>query len=203
MAFFVSVLQSGTMKSTNIIEISPNDSLQLMVQKLNANFNQLYSALSIDSNIESLRVNDSITRTRENLTREMTDLRDDVEREVATIRGYLIPPVGTFIYSLSNPNDTWPDTSWDRVAEGNFLIASGTTYKDNNTYGSNEVTLTVDQIPSHTHDIDSSQSDSNGTQGVKTVSATSGTIKTKATGGGKAHSNIPMSIAVPLWKRVK
>lgn len=197
------MLQSDTMKSTNIIEISPNDSLQLMVQKLNANFNQLYSSLSIDSNIESLRVNGNISEIKNNLTREMNDLRDDVEKAIDSIKDYTIPAVGTFIHSLSNPNDTWPDTSWERVSEGNFLIASGTTYKEGNTYGSNEVTLTVDQIPSHTHDIDSSASDSNGTSEVKTVSGTSGTIKTKATGGSKAHSNIPLSIAVPLWKRVK
>ena len=75
-----------------------------------------------------------------------------------------------------------------------FIVASGNTYNRNDTGGSDSVTLTVDQIPSHTHDYTFLQKDDgdsldrggNRAYGRTTTSATTGT-----TGGGDSHENRP------------
>lgn len=191
------------MRSTNIVEISANDSTQLMVRKINENFNSLYASLASEANT-------NLRAEAANTTSAITEL----ENSIASVRNMLVnfmndlnfeaaPPVGTYMYSKTNPANKWTGTTWTQIAEGNFLIAAGSKYKSGESYGSNEVTLTVDQIPAHTHTVSSGSSDTAGNAGVKTTTASTGTEKTSSTGGGKAHNNIPLSIAAPLWRRDK
>lgn len=63
----------------------------------------------------------------------------------------LIYPVGSIYMSV---NSTSPSTlfggTWEKI-EDTFLLASGTTYSNGSTGGSATVTLTENQMPSHTH----------------------------------------------------
>lgn len=275
------------MKSTDIVELSGNDGWQFAVRKINENFKRLYSCLINDTTIKTNVVGDSLRQeiadAEARLHQIVEDAKDELEevieatekrfdQEIKNVRDATIPPVGTYIYATYNPNEKWTTTTWERVGEGKFLISAGTTYKEGSEYGSNEVTLSVNQIPSHTHNgpshthtgpshthtgpshthsiddhthqntntviewsnthegnlgfiegtdagagsykkkttTDSGGSGTTGASGTGSTGAAgtgatgaSGTGATSATGGGQAHTNIPKSIAVPLWKRTK
>ncbi len=97
-----------------------------------------------------------------------------------------------------------------------FLLAAGDLYEGGTTGGEAEHTLNTDEIPSHMH---GTKKDSGGSVGFWKSTATSGSgwavlsggdkasgaendLVTKATGGGKAHNNMPPYLAVYMWERV-
>ena len=77
------------------------------------------------------------------------------------------------------------DTAFDTVEE---------------TGGAKTHTLTVDELPAHTHSVPNSGSQNNsfdsGTTVGNDVTGTSG-----STGGGQAHNNLQPYIVVYMWKR--
>ncbi len=93
-----------------------------------------------------------------------------------------------------------------------FIVGSGSTYSIGNTGGSNTVTLTTAQMPSHTHTITSTEisksfttrdtlnavngdyfpgAGSSGTSGTLTIDMGSHTHTATSTGSGSAHENRP------------
>ena len=121
-----------------------------------------------------------------------------------------IYPVGSIYMSV---NSTSPATlfggTWEQLKD-RFLLGAGNTYSNGNTGGAATVTLTSNQIPSHSH-----------TATTKTTSYAAGsqpswrcmsfegtsadysqTIYTGSTGGGQAHNNMPPYLVVYMWKRV-
>ena len=129
-----------------------------------------------------------------------------------------IYPVGSIYISV---NSTSPETlfggTWEQIQDS-FLLASGQTYQNGTTGGSATVTLTVEQMPSHTHTQNAhshtigslaryvitgggnaSVGDGYGnSQNYKTGSTTA---TNKNTGGGQAHNNMPPYLTVFMWKR--
>lgn len=111
-------------------------------------------------------------------------------------------PVGSIYMSVisANPGTLFGGT-WERIQDM-FLLAAGTTYSAGSTGGEATHTLTVDEIPSHSHSYrdqgsyNSWTSSSSGDLNYKPVSGTTG-----STGGGQAHNNMPPYIAVYVWKR--
>ena len=111
-------------------------------------------------------------------------------------------PVGSIYMSVisANPGTLFGGT-WERIQDM-FLLAAGTTYSAGSTGGEATHTLTVDEIPSHSHSYrdqgsySSWTSSSSGDLNYKPVSGTTG-----STGGGHAHNNMPPYIAVYVWKR--
>ena len=138
-------------------------------------------------------------------------------------------PVGA-VYIAAN--DTDPSTlfggTWKRISDGRFLRASGSNISTGTTGGASthyhstgNCTLTVDQIPAHSHEQSpytyiyategswrsKVQSDDQGKQNINSnVSNKSWTLNT---GGSQAHnhgntgyaSNIPEYFAVSMWMR--
>ena len=138
-------------------------------------------------------------------------------------------PVGAVYISVNN---TDPSTlfggTWERITDGKFLRASGSSTTTGSTGGSNShnhstgnCTLTVNQIPSHSHEQagvtyiyepsgswrSRVTSDNNGKQNINNnVSNKAWTLNT---GGNQSHNhgdtgwsdNIPEYIAVSMWKR--
>lgn len=123
----------------------------------------------------------------------------------------LAPPVGSYLWCESDPAGAWPGTSWSQVAEGRYLVAAGSTYKAGESYGANTHKLTVSEMPSHSHmgdngnnwNVEVSKGGNSGTLDFNRYSnATAQTNYTSTwQGGGKAHNNMPLSTAVPLWRR--
>lgn len=133
-------------------------------------------------------------------------------------------PVGSIYLSVT---DTDPATlfggTWERISQGRFLIGAGANVANSTDYwgaypagkenfpagemgGEVEHTLTVGEMPSHTHSERLEWGNTKawgltGTgQGANAV-VDQGSA-TGATGGGKPHNNMPPYLVVYMWKRV-
>ena len=99
-----------------------------------------------------------------------------------------------------NPANRFGGT-WQKLPEETFLMTASSNYTVKSTGGENEVTLTVEQIPSHEHGIGYSSSSGNGEVLLRAAGYTGGTLTNK-TGGGQPHNNMPKFYAVYIWIRV-
>ena len=67
----------------------------------------------------------------------------------------LIYPIGRTITTLDNadnPNTLYPWQTWERAANGRFLLGADDNYAIGSEGGEAGHTLTVDEMPSHLHD---------------------------------------------------
>ena len=126
----------------------------------------------------------------------------------ATFHEY-INTVGAVIFSFDNsfsPSALWGG-SWSRVTN-RFLIGSGGTYATGGTGGETSVTLTVDQMPSHTHgELVTASSPTGGwySRVVADAGQNEPTVEicqTAQTGGGQAHNNMPPYIGCNIWRKI-
>ena len=116
-------------------------------------------------------------------------------------------PVGSIYINASvstNPATLIGFGTWEAFGAGRVLVGldSGQTEFDTlgETGGAKTHTLTVDEMPAHTHSVPNSGSQNNsfdsGTTVGNDVTGTSG-----STGGGQAHNNLQPYIVVYMWKR--
>lgn len=124
-------------------------------------------------------------------------------------------PVGSIYMSVNstNPSNYFGGT-WTQIKD-RFLLACGSTYSNGATGGEAKHTLTVSEMPSHTHAMrvvkdnetssggvlpkaNNSQGNNNGWSDYCTES---GNYAIKNTGGGSSHNNMPPYLAVYVWKR--
>ena len=112
-----------------------------------------------------------------------------------------IYPVGSIYMSVNSTNPgTLFGGTWEQLKDV-FLLAASSTYAAGSTGGEANHTLTIDEMPSHTHNIgansgfrDESSPYSYPHPGTKTKAS-------GATGGGQPHNNMPPYLAVYMWKR--
>lgn len=120
----------------------------------------------------------------------------------------MIYPVGSIYMSVNNVSpQSFLGGTWTTLKD-RFLIGAGGSYAVNATGGSATHTLTVDEIPSHSHLISNPNSSGSYPQPafLPSSSGTKNTyggneMTTRNTGGGKAHSIMPPYLAVYMWKR--
>ena len=119
-------------------------------------------------------------------------------------------PVGSIYISTveTSPEELFGGT-WEQVQD-TFLWCAGTNHPAGSTGGEETHTLTVEEMPSHTHQFHLS-SPRNGTSGGGSFFVDAGTYgvdswgiywTTNPTGGDAAHNNMPPYLAVYAWKRV-
>ena len=115
-------------------------------------------------------------------------------------------PVGS-IYTSVNP--TSPATlfggTWEQI-KGKFLVGLDDSQGEEDfntagaTGGAKTVTLTVDQLPAHSHTMEYQGNYGVQTGGLYGVAANTGitatNVKTKTTGSGAAHENLPPYLVV-------
>lgn len=118
--------------------------------------------------------------------------------------------------NATNPGTLFGGT-WTQI-QGRFLLAADENHAAGSTGGEATVTLSVNHLPEHAHDeqLEFSgfgvrpymQSDGATETGsgkymkMDNLGSSSGTsIKTRATGGGQAHNNMPPYLVVYIWKR--
>lgn len=115
-------------------------------------------------------------------------------------------PVGCIYQSFvnTNPSELFGG-QWQQIT-GRFLRAAN----DTNIGGSDTVTLTVNQIPSHTH-MENQQAviwmHPSGDRNLPTGNSVAagdarGAYYTGAAGGGQAHNNMPSYQDVYTWRRI-
>lgn len=114
-----------------------------------------------------------------------------------------ILPVGSMVlrYDHIDPSTLYPGTTWVRVY-GAFPWFTDSNGQVGLTGGERTVTLTVDQIPAHSHGSVYSQHAS-GTKDKAwyTTSGSSVAYGAVSTGGGGAHNNMPPYIQISAWRR--
>lgn len=136
----------------------------------------------------------------------------------------LIYPVGSIYLSTSTTNpSTYFGGTWEQVAKGTYLLGydGGNTWFDKpgqnkgskngpGSWNTDNHTLTIDEIPSHNHEIDIGSfanggedwnSIKNGHIAPKNNQGTRFTTRTR--GGGKGHNHFHVSpyYIVVVWKR--
>jgi len=139
----------------------------------------------------------------------MVDLPIDAE----TIKGKTLLeqtyPVNSIYMSVSStsPASLFGGT-WERLKD-RFLLGAGDTYSNGATGGEATHVLTTDEIPTHSHDIETYRQYNTGSStdstkiGRTQSNADGGTsnISTRTQGSGQAHNNMPPYLVVYMWKR--
>lgn len=113
-------------------------------------------------------------------------------------------PVGAVYVSAdsTSPASLFGGT-WEQLKD-RFLLGAGDTYDAGDTGGAAAVTLTIDQIPSHSHTLHSRSVYSGGGNYIAICNEANatGSYVSGSRGGGEAHNNMPPYVAVYMWKRV-
>lgn len=123
-----------------------------------------------------------------------------------------IYPVGSIFITVSTatPSD-WFGGTWERVGKGQYLLGvdpsdeTGKFDMSDRTGGSFEHTLTIDEMPSHTHSILTPKfyagESGTGTIYGSTDLTTQLTRSTSSRGGGQPFNITPPFYTVYIWKR--
>ena len=143
--------------------------------------------------------------------RAIQNLADPTQKQDAVTKGYAdlaAYPVGAIYLSVSatSPASLFGGT-WERLKD-RFLLAAGDSYTPGATGGEAEHTLTVKEMPVHSHSewlhflsgSYTSRYAYNSYYNYSGGTAYSG--DTGSAGNGKAHNNMPPYLAVYMWKRV-
>ena len=126
-------------------------------------------------------------------------------------------PVGSIYISVNSTNPSnFLDGQWEQLKD-RFLLACGNSYAAGSTGGEATHQLTINEIPSHDHNIRTQQwYESQSGHGVGSDNSiyswknsdTGGTSSkvyintTEYSGGGNSHNNMPPYLSVYVWKRI-
>lgn len=127
-------------------------------------------------------------------------------------------PIGSIYLSVNNINpSTYFGGTWEQIKD-KFLLCCGNTYSAGSTGGEATHKLTINEMPSHGHDLVYGSKDSNSglvisyyDGGYNSLSIEnwawrgSGVrqnIYARNEGGSQAHNNMPPYLAVYVWKRI-
>lgn len=132
-------------------------------------------------------------------------------------------PIGQIIIKGDDADySNWLGFTWERTAVGKVLVGYDNKDTDFNTIGKTggekEHTLTIDEMPSHSHDMDEESYSGGGYKNKMGIRQDGGgsshlipqyaqttsysVYKPTYTGGGQAHNNMPPYQVVAYWKRV-
>jgi hypothetical protein len=129
----------------------------------------------------------------------------------------IIYPVGSIYISVNSTNPSvYFGGSWEQIKD-RFLLACGDTYNNGIFGGEAKHKLTVNEMPSHSHDMDEESYGGGGYKNKMGIRQDGGgsshwapqyaqttsysTYKPTYTGGGQAHNNMPPYFTVYIWKR--
>lgn len=201
-------LTKMTTSVTNIQNLSdlPNTTDGLTSSELKIRFDKAGMDLKDYLNTTLTEELDTKIRSIENQADNIASLVSFLQE---TMLGYLdIYPVGSIYISVNSTNPgTMFGGTWERIQD-TFLLASGSTYGAGTTGGEARHTLTINEMPSHSHNFNdgrryyTERAGGNEILSPQTTSSYNFTRTTANTGGGQAHNNMPPYLAVYVWKRV-
>ena len=117
-------------------------------------------------------------------------------------------PIGYIYLSTSNVNPgQFFGGTWEPIKD-RFLLLAGDTYKGGQTGGEAKHTLTINEMPSHFHNMGILWGQKGGYGRVTGGSPSTGADRTNIqgsdvyTGGSQAHNNMPPYIVVYGWVKV-
>lgn len=237
------------MLAVNLAQLEANDGWQSAASKINYNFKNLWASVESNSaeglrsasgelmdQMEDMyskfrkeiaeaeqRLDEKVAAAQRALDQKIADVTEQLDQKTAPAR--FAPPVGTYMFSDTDPSSTWTGTRWEQVAAGNYLVSAGSGYPSGSSVGSNQVTLAESQLPViHGEVWNMAQQSRNVTvtgsgifspRPVRDTAVGYGTSAeigdpdadttidgfSVSFGGGQPHENRPQSICSPLWKR--
>ena len=122
----------------------------------------------------------------------------------------LIYPIGAIYLSVSATNPAILfGGKWEQIKD-RFLLAAGDTYAIGTIGGEATHKLTIEEMPSHKHQIKTNNDDWNNSAGGGNYGTTHDGANswyntnwyTENSGGNAAHNNMPPYLTVYMWKRV-
>lgn len=135
-------------------------------------------------------------------------LGDPIYPDNAATKGYAdlaAYPVGAiYISTVSTSPASLFGGTWEQLKD-RFLLGAGDTYSAGSTGGEAAHTLTVDEMPSHSHEVRCVRYNSGAGPNVTgngSLKYVHETFSTYSSGGDKPHNNMPPYLAVYMWKRV-
>ena len=150
-------------------------------------------------------------------TDKETELKNDIDATKASVLNEIKAwvnetqhPIGSIYITTKkvNPSNIFGGT-WEQLKD-HFLLACGDKYNPGTTGGEAEHTLSIDEMPSHSHDTVNSYIIANDGD-ERPITFKNGTDarvsqNTRATvnvGGNLPHNNMPPYITVYVWKRIR
>ena len=145
---------------------------------------------------------------------EINKVTADNMNEIKNVINNLIYPIGTY-YETSdlnfNPNIVWGGT-WELENDGTVLVskssATGSKFNVNlgTVVGEETHTLTIDEMPKHTHKVNYVKSNITplsdpGISGYNGNNEGLGNTLVEYTGGNQAHNNLQPSKVINRWHR--
>jgi hypothetical protein len=139
----------------------------------------------------------------------------------------LVYPVGSIYMSVDNVSPaTFLGGTWTQIKD-RFLLSAGSSYSAGSTGGEASHTLSISEIPSHSHLIRHNREDNGGyvpanayahavqsgsetngntgnglfTDRIRDSDVWSGSGFNQPTGGSLSHNNMPPYLTVYMWKR--
>lgn len=110
-------------------------------------------------------------------------------------------PVGSiYMSTVSTSPGTLFGGTWQRI-EGRFLLGASATYGAGTQGGEEKHILTVNEMPSHSHQLNVPNGHDFALGGGSYYGYLHQNATTTAVGGGKPHNNMPPYLAVYMWRR--
>ena len=136
---------------------------------------------------------------KKDIEAEMAGMKKDIEAEMAGVKKNTTH-VGQIILSTTlNTADKVKNIyggNWEAFGAGRVLVGAGGRFTAGQTGGEYEHTLTVNEMPSHSHSSNSLGSQYDGGANFNQTSGTS------AAGGGQPHNNMQPYVVVYMWRRI-
>lgn len=195
--------------STQVI-MGDGNNLENKIKNIGGNTEITIIEDGVESTLNGMRINKFDTKDEYEAALENGEIADNefcsFPEDNSTILN-LIYPVGSIYMSVNNVSPaTFIGGTWEALKD-RFLIGAGNSYSGGATGGEATHKLTINEMPSHTHQI----LYAGGTQktwgynysndGGTISSATFDNAGINNTGGSAAHNNMPPYLAVYMWKR--
>lgn len=156
----------------------------------------------------------SVRNTVQFCSYQLLDANGNIPKERLTTILNTIYPIGSIYINYNNSTSpaSFLGGSWVRINDRFLYATSGSTAGDGTEAGTATVTLTVEQIPSHIHNMNYNTYvvSPGGNSGPRNIfnSATGNCMVlanneywTSSTGGTQAHENMPPYVKVYMWRR--
>lgn len=131
---------------------------------------------------------------------------NQIKQVINSLANLFFPKKKIVIFNDNDDHSNYLGFTWERIASGKMLVGIDSTDTDFNTIGKTggekTHTLTIDEMPSHNHNIPKYNWEVTTGTGASGHYNNAETQETSSTGGGQEHNNMPPYQVVALWQRV-
>ena len=166
------------------------------------------NAVKDETKAETNAVKAEINAVKDETKAEIKAVKDEIKRTTTHV-GQII--LSTTLNTADKVKNIYGG-NWEAFGAGKVLIGAGSnggrSFTAGSTGGEYTHTLTINEMPSHTHTVtdwyfERNQGDQLGnTHGDELLGNTHTTSTTSASGSGQAHNNMQPYVVVYMWRRV-